>query len=50
MPGLTATWPGAEQLGVRPIADGAASVVRAASLPDDGAMSGVFRDGRPLPW
>ena len=49
-PGLTATWPGAEQMGARPVADGAASVVWAATLPDDGPRGGLFRDGEPLPW
>jgi NAD(P)-dependent dehydrogenase (short-subunit alcohol dehydrogenase family) len=49
-PGLTATWPGAEAMGARPVADGAASVVWAATLPDDGPTGGFFRDGRPLPW
>lgn len=29
---------------------GAASVVWAAVLPDDGPSGGFFRDGRPLPW
>ena len=49
-PGLTATWPGAEEMGARPVADGAASVVWAATLPDDGPSGGLFRDGRPLAW
>jgi NAD(P)-dependent dehydrogenase (short-subunit alcohol dehydrogenase family) len=49
-PGLTATWPGAEQLGARPIAEGAAGIVWAATLPDDGPRGGLFRDGKPLPW
>jgi NAD(P)-dependent dehydrogenase (short-subunit alcohol dehydrogenase family) len=49
-PGLTATFPGAEQMGARPIPDGAASVVWAATLPDDGPRGGLFRDGRPLGW
>jgi NAD(P)-dependent dehydrogenase (short-subunit alcohol dehydrogenase family) len=49
-PGLTATWPGAEQMGARPVADGAASVVWAATLPDDGPRGGLFRDGKPLGW
>ena len=49
-PGLTATWPGAEQMGARPVAEGAASVVWAATLPDDGPTGGLFRDGRPLAW
>jgi NAD(P)-dependent dehydrogenase (short-subunit alcohol dehydrogenase family) len=49
-PGLTATWPGAEEMGARPVGDGAASVVWAATLPDDGPRGGFFRDGRPLAW
>ena len=49
-PGLTATWPGAEQMGARPVAEGAASVVAAAVLPDDGPSGAFLRDGRPLPW
>lgn len=49
-PGLTATYPGAEDMGARPVTDGAASVVWAATLPDDGPTGGFFRDGRPLPW
>ena len=36
--------------GGRPVADGAASVVWAAVLPDDGPTGGFFRDGRPIPW
>jgi NAD(P)-dependent dehydrogenase (short-subunit alcohol dehydrogenase family) len=49
-PGLTATWPGAESMGARPVADGAAGVVWAALLPDDGPHGGFFRNGHPLPW
>jgi NAD(P)-dependent dehydrogenase (short-subunit alcohol dehydrogenase family) len=49
-PGLTATAPGMEAMGARPVADGAASVVWAARLPDDGPSGGFFRDGQPLPW
>jgi NAD(P)-dependent dehydrogenase (short-subunit alcohol dehydrogenase family) len=49
-PGLTATWPGAEQMGARPMADGAASIVWAAMIPDDGPNDGLFRDGQPLAW
>jgi hypothetical protein len=49
-PGLTATWPGAEAMGARLIADGAASVVWAATLPDDGPTGGFYRDGQPVPW
>lgn len=36
--------------GGRPVAAGAASVVWAALLPDDGPTGGFFRDGQPLPW
>ena len=49
-PGLTATWPGAEQMGARPVAQGAASILWAATLPDNGPSGGLFRDGHPLPW
>ena len=36
--------------GGRPVEQGAASVVWAAELPDDGPTGGFFRDGRPLSW
>lgn len=49
-PGLTATAPGMEAMGARPVAEGAASVVWAAVLPDDGPGGGFRRDGEPLPW
>jgi NAD(P)-dependent dehydrogenase (short-subunit alcohol dehydrogenase family) len=49
-PGLTATAPGMEEMGARPVADGARSVVWAAVLDDDGPRGGFFRDGAPLPW
>lgn len=49
-PGLTATAPGMEAMGARPIPSGAASVVWAATLPDDGPTGGFFRDGKSLPW
>ena len=47
-PGWVATDMGG--LGGRPVADGAASVVWAAVLPDSGPTGGFFRDGKPLPW
>jgi NAD(P)-dependent dehydrogenase (short-subunit alcohol dehydrogenase family) len=47
-PGWTATDMGGR--GGRPVADGAASVVWAVTLPDDGPTGGFFRDGQPLPW
>lgn len=49
-PDLTATYPGAEAMGARPVADGAAGIVWAATLPDDGPRGGLFRDGKPLGW
>ena len=36
--------------GGRPVEQGAASVVWAAELPDDGPTGGFFRDGRALDW
>jgi NAD(P)-dependent dehydrogenase (short-subunit alcohol dehydrogenase family) len=47
-PGWVATDMGGP--GGRPVADGAASVVWAVDLPDDGPTGGFFRDGHPLPW
>jgi NAD(P)-dependent dehydrogenase (short-subunit alcohol dehydrogenase family) len=36
--------------GGRPVEDGAASVMWAVRLPDDGPTGGFFRDGRPIDW
>lgn len=47
-PGWVATDMGGS--GGRPVEDGAASVVWAAMLPDDGPTGGFFQDGKPLPW
>ena len=47
-PGWTATDMG--EHGGRPVSDGAASVMWAVRLPDDGPTGGFFRDGRPIPW
>ena len=49
-PGLTATAPGMEAMGARPVADGAASIVWAATLGAGGPTGGFFRDGHVLPW
>ena len=49
-PGLTATWPGAEAMGARPVAESARGIVWAATLPDDGPTGGFFRDTRQLAW
>jgi NAD(P)-dependent dehydrogenase (short-subunit alcohol dehydrogenase family) len=47
-PGWVATDMGGT--GGRPVADGAAGIVWAATLPDDGPTSGFFRDGRAIDW
>ncbi len=47
-PGWTATDMG--KGGGRPVAEGAASVVWAALLADDGPTGGFYRDGHALPW
>ena len=47
-PGWVATDMGGA--GGRPVRDGAAGVVWAATLPDDGPTGGFFRDGRRIPW
>ena len=47
-PGWVATDMGGP--GGRPVPDGAAGIVWAATLPDDGPTGGFFRDGRPVPW
>jgi NAD(P)-dependent dehydrogenase (short-subunit alcohol dehydrogenase family) len=47
-PGWVATDMGGP--GGRPVAEGAASVVWGAVLPDSGPTGGFFRDGQPLPW
>jgi NAD(P)-dependent dehydrogenase (short-subunit alcohol dehydrogenase family) len=49
-PGFTATFPGAGAMGARPVSEGAAGIVWAATLPDDGVTGGFFRDGQPLSW
>jgi NAD(P)-dependent dehydrogenase (short-subunit alcohol dehydrogenase family) len=49
-PGFTATFEGGAQMGSRPVAEDAASVIWAALLPDDGPTAGFFRDGKVPPW
>jgi NAD(P)-dependent dehydrogenase (short-subunit alcohol dehydrogenase family) len=46
-PGWTATDMGG---GGRPVDQGAAGIVWAATLPDGGPSGGFFRDGKPLRW
>jgi NAD(P)-dependent dehydrogenase (short-subunit alcohol dehydrogenase family) len=47
-PGWVATDMGGR--GGRPVSEGAAGIVWAATLPDDGPSGGFFRDGRPIDW
>jgi NAD(P)-dependent dehydrogenase (short-subunit alcohol dehydrogenase family) len=47
-PGWVATDMGGS--GGRPVREGAAGVVWAVTLPDDGPSGGFFRDGRTLRW
>jgi NAD(P)-dependent dehydrogenase (short-subunit alcohol dehydrogenase family) len=47
-PGWVATDMGGT--GGRPVEEGAAGVVWAATLPDDGPTGGFFRDRRPIEW
>ncbi|MDX8503173.1 SDR family oxidoreductase [Mesorhizobium sp. VK4C] len=47
-PGWVATDMGGP--GGRPVAQGAAGIVWAATLPDDGPTGGFFRDRKRLPW
>ena len=47
-PGWVATDMGGP--GGRPVEQGAASVMWAVLLPDDGPTGGFFRDGRPVAW
>lgn len=47
-PGWVATDMGGT--GGRPVSDGAAGIVWAATLGDTGPTGGFFRDGQPIPW
>ncbi len=47
-PGWVATDMGGS--GGRPVSDGAAGIVWAATLPDDGPTGGFFRDQKPISW
>lgn len=49
-PGFTATAPGMEAMGARPVEQSVPGVVWAATLPDDGPNGGFFRDSQPLAW
>ncbi len=49
-PGFTATYPGTEDYGARPVSEGAKGIVWAATLPDDAPSGGFFKDGEPINW
>lgn len=49
-PGFVATYPGTADWGARPVSEGAAGIVWAATLPDNGPSGGLFRDGEVLGW
>jgi NAD(P)-dependent dehydrogenase (short-subunit alcohol dehydrogenase family) len=49
-PGFSATYPGTEKWGARPVAEGAKAIVRAATLNHNGPSGGFFRDGQLLSW
>jgi NAD(P)-dependent dehydrogenase (short-subunit alcohol dehydrogenase family) len=49
-PGWVATFPGTAEWGARPVSEGAKGIVWAATLGEDGATGGFFRDGEPLTW
>ena len=49
-PGLTATAPGMEDMGARPVSESVEGIVWAATLPDGGPSGGFFRDKEPMPW
>jgi len=49
-PGFTATYPGTEEWGARPVREGAKGIVWAATLPKDGPTGGFFRDGKTIAW
>ncbi len=49
-PGLTATAPGMEDMGARPVPDGARSVTMVALGEVDAPTGSFLRDGEPLPW
>jgi NAD(P)-dependent dehydrogenase (short-subunit alcohol dehydrogenase family) len=47
-PGWVATDMGG--VGGRPVSEGAASIIWAVDLPNNGPTGGFFRDGLPVPW
>ena len=49
-PGFTATYPGTENYGARPVSEGAKSIIWAITIPDDGPSGEFLRDGQTLSW
>lgn len=49
-PGFTATFPALAEAGARPVPEGAAGVVWAATLDDDGPTGGFYRDEQLQAW
>lgn len=49
-PCFTATYPGTEQWGARPVRESAIGIIWAATLPDDGPSGGFFKDGQAINW
>src|SRR5262245_40430899 len=43
-PGFTATFPGGEAMGARPVAEGAAGIAWATLMPEGGPSGSLFRD------
>lgn len=49
-PGFTATYPGMEKMGARPVSESVKGVVWAATLEDDGPTGQFFRDQKTVTW
>ena len=49
-PGLTATSPGMEEMGARPVREGARSVLAPLEMSPLALPISLMRDGHPLPW
>lgn len=49
-PGFTATKPGMKERGARPVAEGAAGIVWAALLDEEGPSGGFYRDEKRQAW
>ena len=49
-PGFIASYPGTAEWGARPVSEGAASVIWAVTIADDGPTGGFYRDGQVMGW